>query len=81
MFINVPSLLAQNTAASLKTYNNYDFVPGDKILFEDNFSDDQDGEFPAKWNLESGQGVLNKLNDELCFFSYGRKFRKGFSTS
>jgi len=63
------SLQAQNPApASLKTYNNYDFVPGDKILFEDNFSDDQDGEFPAKWNLESGQGVLNKINDELCFF-------------
>jgi len=64
--LTVLSLHAQNST-TLKTYNNYDFVPGDKILFEDNFADDQDGEFPAKWNLESGQGVLNKLNDELCF--------------
>ncbi len=56
------------SSTSIKAYNNYDFVPGDKILFEDHFTDDQDGEFPAKWNLESGQAVLNKLNNELCFF-------------
>ena len=39
------------------------FVPGDTILFEDNFSDDQDGEFPAHWQLLSGQGVINKINE------------------
>jgi len=35
-------------AASLKTYANYDFVPGEKIVFEDNFTEDQDGEFPDR---------------------------------
>lgn len=53
---------------TLKVYANYDFVPGDKILFEDNFTDDQDGEFPAHWELEKGQALLNKLNNELAFF-------------
>src|SRR5882724_11889998 len=34
-----------NSTANLKSYQNYDFVPGEKILFEDDFSTDQDGEF------------------------------------
>jgi OOP family OmpA-OmpF porin len=44
---------------ALKTYNNYDFVPGDTILFEDHFSTDQPGEFPEHWELVSGQAVMN----------------------
>ena len=53
---------------SLKAYQNFDFVPGDKILFEDHFTDDQDGEFPAHWELKKGQAQLNKANGELAFF-------------
>jgi hypothetical protein len=33
--------------SSLKAYDNYDFVPGEKIIFADDFSDDSKGEFPA----------------------------------
>ncbi len=51
-----------SSPSEIKAYSNYDFVPGDTILFEDNFSDDQDGEFPAHWQLLSGQGVINKIN-------------------
>jgi OmpA-OmpF porin, OOP family len=55
-------------APSLKAYQNYDFVPGDKVLFEDHFTDDQDGEFPAHWELIKGQGQLNKVNGEAALF-------------
>lgn len=50
------------TPAAFKVYQNYDFVPGNKILFEDNFINDQDGEFPAHWELAAGQAVINKVN-------------------
>ncbi len=56
-----------NTAQTIKAYQNYDFKPGENIIFEDNFSADQDGEFPAHWNLESGQAVVNKVNGEPTF--------------
>ncbi len=56
-----------NNAAPLKVYANYDFVPGDKILFADDFLDDQDGEFPAHWELTSGQGLINKINGIPAF--------------
>lgn len=54
--------------ASFKTYANYDFVPGSTIIFEDNFSEDADGEFPSHWDLINGQGVLNKMQGEESFF-------------
>jgi outer membrane protein OmpA-like peptidoglycan-associated protein len=59
---------AASTPASLKSYSNYDFVPGEKIIFEDNFADDQDGEFPAHWKLEKGQAIINKIKGENAFF-------------
>jgi OmpA-OmpF porin, OOP family len=57
-----------NTTPTLKVYANYDFVPGDTILFEDHFIDDQDGEFPSHWSLDKGQAILNKFNGDECFY-------------
>jgi OOP family OmpA-OmpF porin len=54
--------------ASLKTYSNYDFVPGEQVVFDDPFTDDQDGEFPAHWKLNAGQGIVNKVNTDPAFF-------------
>lgn len=61
---------AQET--NLKAYNNYDFIPGETILFEDDFHDNQDGEFPARWDLLSGQAVVNKKDDKMvCLITDG----------
>jgi len=46
--------------ATIATYQNYDFVPGDTILFADDFTTTQDGEFPDQWELVKGQAVVNK---------------------
>jgi outer membrane protein OmpA-like peptidoglycan-associated protein len=54
-------------APSIKSYQNYDFVAGDKILFSDDFTDDQDGEFPAHWELSKGQGVVNRQQGVPAF--------------
>jgi Outer membrane protein and related peptidoglycan-associated (lipo)proteins len=55
-------------ALTLQAYQNFDFVPGDKVLFDDNFLTDQDAEFPAHWELLAGQGQLNKVGGEEAFF-------------
>ncbi|HEX5151280.1 MAG TPA: OmpA family protein [Parafilimonas sp.] len=57
-----------NGQPTIKSYQNYDFVPGDTVLFEDNFMEDQDGEFPSHWDLEKGQAVVNKLNGTPAFY-------------
>jgi len=59
-----------NTAVQqpgFKAYQNYDFISGDKILFEDDFMSDDDGEFAQHWNLETGQGVVNDVHGTKAF--------------
>ncbi len=58
---------AQTQAASIHSYQNYDFVPGDTIIFSDDFSEDQDGEFPAHWDLTDGQAVVNSITGKPTF--------------
>ena len=50
-----------------KTYQNYDFVPGDKIIFEDNFAGDESGEFPSHWDLLAGQAQVSTFQGENIF--------------
>jgi len=35
-------------------WSKYNFVPGDEIIFFDDLSDEESGEFPARWDLLSG---------------------------
>lgn len=52
------STVSLQTQASL-TWNKYDFIPGEKILFEDNQENEQNGEFPSRWDLADGGSVEN----------------------
>ena len=56
-----------NAVPSIKSYQNYDFVPGDTIIFADDFTEDQNGEFPSHWDLTKGQAVVNKVVDKPAF--------------
>jgi len=57
-----------SSAPSIKTYQNYDFVPGDTVIFADDFTEDQDGEFPSHWTLSKGQAVINQVAGKPAFF-------------
>lgn len=44
---------------TLLVYSKFDFVPGDKQLFYEDFSNDFVGDFPSKWNTNgSGEVVI-----------------------
>lgn len=47
---------------TLSVYSKFDFVPGDKLLFFDDFSNDFIGDFPSKWNT-NGSGEVVTLGD------------------
>jgi outer membrane protein OmpA-like peptidoglycan-associated protein len=55
---------AQNTATtapatpSLQSYSKYDFVPGEKVIFYEDFSQDAVGDFPALWNTNGSAEVV-----------------------
>ena len=46
---------------AFQSYSNYDFVPGDKVLLYEDFSQDAVGDFPALWTTDVS-GEVNTLN-------------------
>jgi len=39
---------------NMKLFTKYDFIPGDQVIFYDDFSGEEVGEFPSKWSLDEG---------------------------
>lgn len=47
---------------AMQTYSKFDFIPGEKVIFFDDFSQDAVGDFPALWNTNgSGEVVTNSV--------------------
>ena len=43
---------------SLQSYSRYDFTPGEKVLFFDDFTETAIGDFPPNWNTNASGEVL-----------------------
>lgn len=47
-----------------EAWSKYNFVPGDEIIFEDDLKNEENGEFPSRWDLISGSVENAALGDE-----------------
>ena len=58
-----PNSNGNNTAStgskSIEVYSKFDFVPGDKQLFFDDFGNDFIGDFPSKWDTNATGEIVN----------------------
>lgn len=43
---------------TLESYSKYDFIPGERVIFFDDFSQDAVGDFPALWNTNGSAEVV-----------------------
>lgn len=50
--------------ANLKVYAKFDFVPGDSVIFEDNFVNESTDEIPSKWKVTTGNVEITQINNE-----------------
>jgi len=51
------------------TWAKYDFIPGEKVFFEDNQEAEENGEFPSRWDIKSGNVENAKLGpDNVIMF-------------
>lgn len=57
---NIKSDKAQDKP-KLESYTKYDFIPGDQMLFFEDFSQDAIGDFPALWT-SNGSGEVKTVN-------------------
>jgi len=54
-------------------WSKYDFVPGDKVIFEDNLEDEENGEFPSRWDLARGTiEIANFGGEDVIMFRGGQ---------
>ena len=60
MVIITNSLFAQDDN---KTVSKYDFIPGEKVIFYDDFSSENIGDFPIQW-LTNGSGEIVTSNNQ-----------------
>lgn len=49
------------------SYSKCDFVPGDEIIFSDDFANEKLGEFPSKWDLLGGVSEVVKFDGRMTF--------------
>ena len=52
-------------------YAKSDFVPGDEIIFDDDFSNEMLGEFPSRWDLLGGYAEVGSLEGPKGHFLHG----------
>lgn len=74
-----PTDKPSQTSQSLQSFTKYDFVPGDKVLYFEDFSQDAIGDFPALWTTNGGGEVKTvnvapgnwfHMNKEESFYCY-----------
>jgi outer membrane protein OmpA-like peptidoglycan-associated protein len=59
MLLALTPLAAQQAAApDFQAYSRFDFVPGEKIVGVEDFSQDAIGDFPAKWNTNAAGEIV-----------------------
>jgi outer membrane protein OmpA-like peptidoglycan-associated protein len=49
---------AAPSAPTFQSYSKFDFVPGEKIVAADDFTQDAVGDFPAKWNTNASGEIV-----------------------
>jgi len=67
-----------NMPASLSVYSKFDFIPGEKLIFFDDFSDVNIGDFPLRWNTNASGEVVTadgfagkwfRLKDDYSYYT------------
>ena len=54
---------------AMKAYSKFDFVPGEKIVATEDFSQDAVGDFPAKWNTNASGEVVTMEGTKFLQFA------------
>ena len=61
---NTQALSDENDVKPALNWAKYDFVPGDKVIFEDNLLGEENGEFPSRWDLVRGNVEIAEFGGE-----------------
>lgn len=57
--------------ATFSSYSKFDFIPGDKVIAFEDFSSDNVGDFPAKWNTDGSGEIVTVSSATGKWFAMG----------
>ena len=57
-------LIRMNGQIPEKSYAKFDFIPGDKVVFDDNFQNERPDEIPSYWEVTGGRVETSIINGE-----------------
>ncbi|CAH8284970.1 OmpA family protein [Mariniflexile fucanivorans] len=63
----------ENSENDFGVYSNFTFIPGNKLLFYDDFAADALGDFPANWETGGSGEVVNLKNSDSKWLSIVRR--------
>ncbi len=58
------TLIRMNGQIPEKSYAKFDFIPGEKVLFDDNFQNESPDEIPSYWEVTGGRVETSIINGE-----------------
>jgi len=64
LWVSLPAVCQNNDENKLADFKNYDFVAGEKILFEEHYTLFNTNEFTSFWIIEGGKAELKKDNND-----------------
>ncbi len=56
---------AAPVAEDMTLYTKYDFVPGNRVIFYDDMRNEEEAEFPYRWNLDRGVFEVVRFGNEF----------------
>lgn len=59
-----PAAAGTHDQATAASYRNYDFVPGDRIIFQPDLSSEPDAELPARFTIRRGNAEIQTYEGE-----------------
>jgi len=63
----------ENSKSDFGVFSNFTFIPGNKLLFYDDFATDAIGDFPANWETGGSGEVVSLKNSDSKWFSIVRR--------
>ena len=60
--VNKPDTNGLPDAPSFQVYSKFDFIPGEKVLYYDDFETTEVGDFPTGWNTNSSAQIVTLSN-------------------
>lgn len=75
--------ISKEKKPSLQTYSKFDFISGEKVIVQEDFSQDEVGDFPAKWNTNSTGELVTVEGTKVKWLSLSKAgtFMPEFITS